>query len=251
MNAALVQTVAVPTVFFALWALERRWPARAFVAVKGWGWRGLLFFGLTALVGSVVPAVWALSPLSSHSLFDWHREGWWAVPVGVLAVTFVNYWWHRAAHHFDLLWLFTHQLHHSAQRVDMPGAFYVHPAEVALKGSLSFVVLYGVLGFRADAAVAVTTITALLSLFEHWNGHTPRWLGVIVARPEMHCLHHEYGVHGRNYGLPLWDWLFRTYVNPESVGALRVGFDDLASARTADLLLGRDVNQPDSQLQSH
>ena len=62
-------------------------------------------------------------------------------------------------------------------------------------------------------------------------------------RAEQHAAHHEYEVHGRNYGdLPLWDLLFGTFYNPARFEG-RVGFDAPASARLADMLLMRDVNE--------
>ena len=54
-------------------------------------------------------------------------------------------------------------------------------------------------------------------MFQHWNVCTPRWLGYILQRPESHGLHHELGIHGRNYSdFPLWDSLMGTFVNPDT-----------------------------------
>ena len=58
-------------------------------------------------------------------------------------------------------------------------------------------------------------------MFQHWNVKTPRWLGYIIQRPESHGLHHELGVHARNYSdFPLWDMLMGTFVNPETSALL-------------------------------
>ena len=60
-------------------------------------------------------------------------------------------------------------------------------------------------------------MSAFYALFQHWNVRTPRWLGYIIQRPESHGLHHELGVHARNYSdFPLWDILMGTFVNPAS-----------------------------------
>lgn len=236
------EVVAVPVAFAALWALEYRKPARHFVEHEGSTVRGLVFFALTAIVGMTVPAAWALTSLEHTPLFRMQRfDSPWGVVVGFLVVTFANYWWHRAEHRFHRLWLLTHQLHHSALRVDVPSAFFVHPLEVAVKTSLAFVLSRLVLGLTTETFAIIVTITSVLSIVEHVNITTPRWLGFLIARPEMHCLHHEFGVHARNYGLPLWDLLFGTFENPAEVN-LRVGFESAASARLGDLLLGRDVN---------
>lgn len=246
MNAVLVGSLAVPIAFTTMWLVERRRPARGYVPVAGWARQGVIFFLVTAAVGSLVPAAWKATGLAEHSAL--HLAGWglWGVPVGLLGVTFVSYWVHRAEHRFDWLWLAAHQLHHSPQRVDIAGAFFTHPAEVALKSSVGFLMSSAVLGLSLEAASIVGTATALLSIFQHWNIRTPRALGLLIPRPEMHCLHHEYGIHGRNYGdLAIWDMLFGTYENPATVEA-RVGFESAAAARVGDMLLMRDANQPAS-----
>lgn len=239
------EVIAVPAAFATLWGLEYRKPARPFVEQKGSALRGLVFFALTAIVGMIVPAAWALTPLGhAHLVHVQLLDSAWGVIIGFVVVTFANYWWHRAEHRFHRLWLLTHQLHHSALRVDVASAFFVHPLEVAVKTTLAFLVSRFALGLTVEVSAIIVTITSVLSIIEHVNVKTPRWLGFLIARPEMHCLHHEFGVHARNYGLPLWDLLFGTFENPSEVN-LRVGFEPAASARLADLLLGRDVNAQD------
>ena len=57
-------------------------------------------------------------------------------------------------------------------------------------------------------------------------------------------LHHERGVHGRNYSdFPLWDMLFGSFVNPDRFDG-DVGFDAPADRRLGEMLLWQDVNAP-------
>jgi len=98
--------------------------------------------------------------------------------------------------------------------------------------------------------VVVISGEFMLGLIEHTNVKTPRWLGYIVQRPEMHCIHHERGVHAYNYGTPIWDMLFGTYRNPRT-WAGQVGFWDGASKRTFAMLAGRDVATPISRMNVH
>jgi len=236
----------VPVAWLSMWLVEHRWPARQYVPVRGWKWRGVAFFMLTAVVSSLIAAALKAAHLGTHPVLQLSSLGYWGIPVGLLATSFVTYWWHRASHRFDVLWRFSHQLHHSARRIDIPGAFFAHPVEVAVKGTLAFVVASVVLGLSHEAAAAVGACSALISISLHWNVRTPHVLGVFMQRPEMHCLHHEYGEHRRNYGdLPIWDLLFGTFENPrsEDVAGIRFGFDDERSARIADMLLMRDVNR--------
>lgn len=242
MSIQTVASLAVPVAFVSMWFLEARRPARELEAVPRWTAIGIAGFASSALVGSLVPLAWGATGLLSTPLVDLSTIGAWGIPIGALLVSFTTYWWHRAQHRFDVLWRTTHQLHHSALRVDIAGAYLSHPFEVVAKSSLTALVTVGVLGLAPWAASIVSTLFALLSLFQHWNIGTPRWLGWIVARPEMHLLHHERDVHARNYGeLPIWDALFGTFVNPLDTYRGPLGFGKTASARWLDMLLARDV----------
>lgn len=240
----LALSLFTPAVFISLWLLESRWQARKYVPVKHWHWIGASFFLLIMVTATVTPLLWAKTGLPMLRVFDLRSIGWWGYPLGLSLVTFISYWWHRAEHKFDIFWRMTHQLHHSALRVDIAGAFYTHPLEVVVKSTLGILIGAVFLGLQPLVAAAVSMTTAFLAIFQHWNVRTPRWLGLFIPRPEMHGLHHEYGVHARNYAdLPLWDMLFGTYVNPSSFDG-RVGFEPQASARIGAMLLMRDVNNP-------
>jgi sterol desaturase/sphingolipid hydroxylase (fatty acid hydroxylase superfamily) len=78
------------------------------------------------------------------------------------------------------------------------------------------------------------------------NVSTPRWIGYFVQRPEMHRIHHEFGVHEGNYSdLPLWDMLFGTYRNPATVN-VDCGFEAAREARVLDMLACKDVHKSSS-----
>lgn len=240
----LAASLSIPAAFLAMWWWERRRPARHYPQRPGWSRLGALFFVLTVATGSVVPLLLARSGPDAVRVLDLSALGGWGVIPGLLATSLVHYAWHRAEHRFDLLWRLSHQLHHSPQRVDMPGAYFSHPVEVIFKTALGVLVGTVVLGLAPAAAAATTLLLAGTSLFQHWNIRTPRWLGWLLPRPEMHALHHERGVHARNYSdLPLWDLVFGTWVNPASFEG-RVGFDDDAAGRLRDMLLMRDAHRP-------
>jgi sterol desaturase/sphingolipid hydroxylase (fatty acid hydroxylase superfamily) len=105
-------------------------------------------------------------------------------------------------------------------------------------------------GVDPQAVTIILVTTSLLSIFQHSNIRTPRWLGYIVQRPESHTVHHGRGVHARNYSdLPIFDILFGTFENPAGY-ELETGFYDGASARVIDMLLLRDVTTPASESQA-
>jgi sterol desaturase/sphingolipid hydroxylase (fatty acid hydroxylase superfamily) len=82
-----------------------------------------------------------------------------------------------------------------------------------------------------------------MSIFQHANIRTPRWLGYFVQRPESHTIHHGRGVHAYNYSdLPLFDILFGTFRNPKGFET-ETGFYHGASRRVGEMLVWRDVTR--------
>jgi sterol desaturase/sphingolipid hydroxylase (fatty acid hydroxylase superfamily) len=140
------------------------------------------------------------------------------------------------------LWLLGHQLHHSPNRLDIPGSVYFHPLDIALQTAPATLVSVFVLGLEPAAAGTVGYISAFYGMFQHWNVRTPRWLGYIIQRPESHGLHHELGIHNRNYSdFPLWDILMGTFVNPTTFDG-EVGFAGGAPKHIVAMLLFQDVD---------
>jgi len=227
-------------------ALEALRPARRLPAIRLWRLSGLIAFAVSFAVSGLVPVLLD-ERLAAHQLLDTRGLGVaGGAVVGFLVLELAVYWWHRALHRVPLLWRW-HQMHHSAERLDVYGAMWFHPLDVAgftLVGSVALVV---VLGVRPEAALIASGTGTLLALFQHANLSTPRWLGWIVQRPESHSVHHQRGVHAFNYStLPLWDIMFDTFRNPMSwsVWAEReAGYHDGASRRILPMLLGRDVTR--------
>lgn len=229
---------------FALgFVLERIFAARPLPQVAGWHWRASILFFVTLVVNAVVPMLIAqlVGQLTNLRLARLGTLGG-----GVLAfvvLDFGQYWLHRAQHRLSWLWRFTHQLHHSAERVDVIGASFFHPLDIALWAAVSSI-MAGLLGVTGEAAALAGIVGGILAVLQHLNVRTPRWLGYIVQRPEGHSLHHARGVHAHNYGgLALWDLLFGTFDNPVDFNRIS-GFYDGASARIFDMLIGRDVSEP-------
>ena len=157
-----------------------------------------------------------------------------------LTASFIAYWWHRLIHKSDVLWRAVHQLHHSPSRIEVLTAFYVHPLDSLAANLLNAGVAYLVFGASAWGAGLAMLYVAIFNLVAHADQQTPRWLGWFTQRPEMHRLHHERGVHARNYGLPVWDMLFGTYANPES-GIVECSFAPENAAQIKAMLLMRRV----------
>ena len=235
---------ALPVLFIVLLALERRFPARPLPKVAGWKRKGLLFLLVTGGLSAYAPLLW-MAPLGHLRLLDLAGLGIAAgAAVAFAGTQLAVYGWHRLMHSVDPLWRWFHQMHHSAERLDIYGANYFHPLDVLGFAVVQTVVPYLVLGVRAEAALLAGIVGTFYTLFQHTNVRTPQWLGYLIQRPESHSVHHARGVHGYNYAdFPLWDIVFGTFRNPRPFEP-EAGFWDGASARVGKLLAGRDVAQP-------
>jgi sterol desaturase/sphingolipid hydroxylase (fatty acid hydroxylase superfamily) len=239
-----VLTLSLLGALLVLVVLDFLAPARTFVEVRFWRLRGIAAFVMFMAVSTAAPMMWD-GLLGEHRILDASGLGPWIGGVaGLVALQFFQYWWHRALHRLPLLWRHLHQTHHSAERVDIWGAFWFHPLDMigfTFVGSFALVFVFGV---SAEAALVANTLGGLLASFNHANIATPAWLGLFIQRPENHALHHERGVHAYNYGdIALWDMVFGTYRNPATWNG-RAGFWDGASDRIGALLVGVDVSDP-------
>ena len=212
-----------------------------FPPVARWRLKGAGFTLLYFALATYAPLFWD-GWLGEHRLLAAEKLPLWAQIVGgFLAIELGVYIWHRTMHNTPFLWRWFHQMHHSAERVDIWGALYFHPFDTlgfTLVGSLALVLGFGV---SAEAAIVVNLLATFYGMFQHVNVRTPQWLGYIIQRPESHSHHHERGVHARNYSdLPLWDILFGTFYNPKHF-ASQVGFYEGASKRVPEMLIGREI----------
>lgn len=164
--------------------------------------------------------------------------------VGVLVYELGHYAWHRAEHHFDGLWRWSHQMHHSAESLDAFGANYLSPLDLLAFTSISSLVFFPLLGLPVACGVYGAAFLAFNAAFQHANIRTPVWLGYLIQRPESHSVHHGRGIHRDNYAdLPIIDMAFGTFCNPKEYRA-EVGLGHGASARLGSMLIGRDVSEP-------
>ena len=219
-----------------LFGRSQAWPG-----VRGWRAIGLASALLYFAAGTFAPLLWD-AWLGQYQLVDAARLPFLTqVAIGLLALEFGIYWWHRTMHNTPFLWRWFHQMHHSAERLDIWGAFYFHPFDMlgwALVTSLALVLGIGLSG---EAALVVNVIATFLGMFQHANLRTPRWLGYLVQRPESHSLHHKRGHHANNYGdLPLFDLLFGTFANPRDFEP-EIGFYEGSSRRIPPMLIGREI----------
>ena len=238
-----ILSLAIPASFVVMLVLEKLFSGKKLPKVRFWLVKGFLFFVLTGAVNAILPAVLAAG-IGNHTLL---HLGWLGVVPGALlgfvVSDLVGYWVHRAMHKFPRLWRWTHQMHHSAERMDLAGMSYAHPFDIALSFGLTGAATV-LLGLHPDAAALAGFLGYATSVFLHMNIKTPKWMGYVITRPEAHGLHHARGVHAYNYAnFAPWDMLFGTFRVTEEFPE-EYGFWDGASKKLGSMLIGRDVGQP-------
>lgn len=234
----------VPASFFGLMLFEAIAPARRLAAQRGWRLVGVAFFVLLLAISITLPLAIPSEWVERYRLLDLSGLGVaGGFLVGWVLYTFVGYVWHRSCHASPLMWKLFHQMHHAPRRLDVASSAVFHPTESVAYTVITVVVTVFVLGLDPVAAALVGSFGAFVSVFQHANIRTPRWLGLLVQRPESHGLHHEVGGPRGNYAdLPLWDILFGTFRNPDRFDG-EVGLEESRDIRWAAMLGFRDVSR--------
>lgn len=236
-------TLTMLAMMAALALCERLAPGRRLPPVRGWWWRTLASLFAYLMISTYLPLWWgeALAPLQVLDLAGWPT--WAAAGAGVLAYEFGAYAYHRGLHASDALFRAVHQMHHSAERLDVASAFWFSPLDM-VGWTLVPSVALTLVGLPPEAVTPAVLFIAFLGIFQHANLRTPVWLGYLIQRPESHSLHHQRGVHRMNYAdLPVVDMLFGSFANPRR-HAPETGFGPGGSRRVLDMLLARDVAGP-------
>jgi len=251
MNFMDVMPLLFPATFIAFLILERLVPGRPLPHVKWWLVKGIVFFVAGSAANAIIPT-FTLAALGNRSVL---HLAWLGTIGGALAMLLlsdlIGYWIHRGLHSSERVWRFTHQLHHSAERMDMAGTAYFHPLDVMAQQVVPSIVIVAFLGVTPMAAAIGGFLGFLMGVSPHLNVRTPAWLGHLFQRPEMHALHHQRGVHAYNYGvLALSDRVFGTWRNPRSFGEEEYGFWDGASIEVGLMMCGRDVTRRRTAVQA-
>ena len=228
--------------YLLLTVWEAIFPARQLPPIRFWQLKGILFFFIFFYLSSYLPLLYAkwLPATQLLDLLDLNVVI--AALGGVLLYEFGMYVWHWSMHRSNRLWRIFHQMHHSAERMDIYGAFYFSPFDMIAFTLLGTICFSYIMGLPAQAVTAVLLITNFFSIFQHANIKTPTWLGYIIQRPESHAVHHARGIHAYNYSdLPLFDIIFGTFKNTKTY-VQETGFYYGDSSKIKDMLLFKDVD---------
>lgn len=161
-------------------------------------------------------------------LFGSFSESGWKALLSFILLDVALYFWHRACHTVEWLWMF-HKVHHSDRCVNVSTAFRLHFGEVLLTTALKAAFIVG-MGMDASMVLANEAIITLFVLFHHTNARLPgeRWLSRVIIAPSTHRLHHSVRreEHDLNFGavFSVWDRMLGTFgdLAPEKIGLDRV-----------------------------
>lgn len=152
----------------------------------------------------------------------------WKAAASLALLDLTLYFWHRASHTFECLWMF-HKVHHSDPSMNVSTAFRIHFVELLLTACVkaAFIVTTGI---SPATLLAAETFIALNVMFHHadiaFRGE--RRLGLLFIAPHLHRVHHSVkrAEHDNNFGalLSIWDRLFGTFaeLEPEATGLRNV-----------------------------
>jgi sterol desaturase/sphingolipid hydroxylase (fatty acid hydroxylase superfamily) len=143
-----------------------------------------------------------------------------------LGVEFLYYWQHRFMHQVRWFWA-DHSVHHSPNRLVFAVAGRLGWFN-AVSGVMLFFAPLCLLGFSAEAVVAMTTINLFYQVWLHTEQIGKLgWLEWVLNTPSHHRVHHGVNVRylDANYGgiLIIFDRLFGTFVEEAADEPVRFG----------------------------
>ncbi|NUP11710.1 MAG: sterol desaturase family protein [Polyangiaceae bacterium] len=241
--SAVLWAVGSMAVSFALLAvvfgpLERLFPARPGQRVRRpellvdacfFAGQYLLFAGLVTGALTWLYGHWRqLFPLEGFLSTAANMPVWLQAVVAIVAGDLLVYWFHRACHHFDLLWRF-HAVHHSVEHLDWLAAHREHPLDGLFTQAL--LNLPGiVLGVHFELLGALIVFRGMWAIFIHSNVRLPVGpLKYLFGAPELHHHHHAKvprTLHNFANLAPYLDLLFGTYHCPEGEETYPLGLVD-------------------------
>lgn len=150
-----------------------------------------------------------ITPLASFALY-------------LLILDFVDYWYHRASHHFNWWWGL-HSLHHSQQNMNLWSDDRNHVLDDLLRDTVMGLVAIAI-GVPPAQYVLLVSASRMVQSLQHANVriHFGRIGERLLVSPRFHRTHHAIGVGHESQGqgtlggcnfavlFPVWDMLFGT-----------------------------------------
>jgi sterol desaturase/sphingolipid hydroxylase (fatty acid hydroxylase superfamily) len=245
---AFAVTIVLAVFYFVLvWSIERANRVRTdHYRQRGFAHDLLFYFyskgGLPKLV---LPTALMVAVHDRLSFLDLRLVEGLPYPVQLLCWVmvgdFLNYWVHRAKHHFRFLWAF-HATHHSQVHLNFATYARAHPFENFIG---QFMRVFIMLLMGADPVSFFLVYLLLDALGELTHTQIPWRFGplyYIFVTPPFHSFHHSVDPahHDRNYAsvFSFWDYLFGTAVPAGSPRPTRFGIPEMRGDSLTDALFG-------------
>ena len=143
----------------------------------------------------------------------------WKAVLSFVALDMLMYFWHKASHRVDCLWMF-HKVHHNDPCLNISTAFRIHFLELFITHTLKATLII-ILGIEAAVLLTNEAIMTLFIMFHHTNISFigEKLLSYLIITPSLHRTHHstQRCEHDSNYGavFSFWDRLFSTLTERE------------------------------------
>ena len=185
---------------------------------------------VVVVVSATVGLAELIQPAAGTTTGIW--PGNWPMPaqviLGLVVAEFGLYWAHRLSHEFPFLWRF-HAVHHSATRLWFINTGRFHFVDAAISIAMSQPLLF-LAGAPVEVFLWTGAMTAYIGMLTHCNIEMRFGpLSYIFNTPGLHRWHHSMDtVEGNmNYGenLMLWDFVFRSFLNPARRPPAKIGIN--------------------------
>lgn len=235
-------TFALLIVFIVLSALELNYPKRRLPLkqLRQSYQTNVSLFVFNSIVISLLsatPLLMMAEHYSDRGLLSYISHPAWKALLSFLALDLLLYFWHRASHSFDCLWMF-HKVHHNDPYLNVSTAFRIHSVELLIITVLKSAYIM-LLGVDQSMVLANEGILTLFIMFHHTNisFNGEKRLGQVIIAPYLHRAHHstERNEHDNNYGavFSIWDRLFGTLTELEPA---EIGIKDSSPQTVVGLL---------------
>jgi len=183
-----------------------------------------VFNSLIISLLSATPLLMMANHDSDSGLLSHVANPVWKALLSFLLLDLLLYWWHKASHSFDGLWMF-HKVHHNDPYLNVSTAFRLHIVELAILTVVKSAYIV-ILGITQSMVLINEALLTLFIMFHHSNisFRGEQRLGKVIIVPYLHRAHHstERKEHDNNYGavFSIWDRLFGTLaeLEPKEIG---------------------------------
>ncbi len=196
-----------------------------------------IFNSIVISLLSAAPLLMVAEHYSNQGLLSYIANPAWKALLSFLVLDLLLYFWHKASHRFDCLWMF-HKVHHNDPYLNVSTAFRIHIVELLIITALKSVYII-MLGVEQTMVLINEALLAMFVMFHHSNiaFRGEKRLAQVVIVPYLHRAHHstERNEHDTNYGtvFSIWDRLFGTLTEREPA---EIGIKNSSPQTALDLL---------------